>query len=294
MIGRIHQKAFLFLLISKERQLNPLEQSFLDEHLITCDICRSQVDLHRILHQSLRSFPQRSGLSNQQLNSKLQGLLKSVERRRIVQKTSNFVLPITRLVVIALLLGFLLLILNQTLPTPTPGGLPEESSIRRAPTATLELAVPSTAPTPGTMPVGKVDKPRTEVITYTVQLGDTIYDIAAKFQLEPETILWGNYATLADNPHLLKPGMELNILPVDGVYYEWKEGDDLNEVASRSGVQPEDIIDWPGNHLKAETLGDLSHPNIKPGTMLVIPGGRREFVAWSTPFLTPYPLSPIP
>jgi LysM repeat protein len=126
-----------------------------------------------------------------------------------------------------------------------------------------------------------------EVVTYTVQQGDTIFAIADKFQLEPETVLWGNFDTLADDPHLLKPGMELNILPVDGIYYEWKEGDDLNEVASRFGVRPKDIIDWPGNHLKAETLGDWSRPNIKPGTMLVIPGGQREFDIWNTPSHTP-------
>jgi hypothetical protein len=118
---------------------------------------------------------------------------------------------------------------------------------------------------------------RAEVIKYIVQQGDTIFGIAEKFQLKPETILLGNYETLNDDPHDLRAGMELNILPVDGVYYEWQEGDDLNAVASQFGVLPEDIIDWPGNHLNPETLGDLSKPNIEPGTMLVIPGGSRYF-----------------
>jgi len=287
MIGHTHQKAFSFLLLSKERQLNPSEQSFLEEHLIICDSCRSQADIHHVLQKILGSIPQRSGLTKQQLNSKLPGLLKSAERGRIVQKTASFVLPVTRLVVIVLLLGFLLWVLNQALPTPTPGGLPRETSITRAPTATLELTVLSATPTPGAMPAGVMGMRRTEVITYAVLKGDTIFDIAEKFQLKPETILWGNYASLADDPQLLKPGMELNILPVDGVYYEWKEGDDLNEVASHFGVRPEDIIDWPGNHLEAAALGDWSRPNIGPGTMLVIPGGRREFVNWGTPSLTP-------
>jgi LysM repeat protein len=115
------------------------------------------------------------------------------------------------------------------------------------------------------------------VIQYTVQPGDTVYGIAEKFHLKPETILWGNYEALAEDPHALTPGMKLYILPVDGVYYEWKEGDDLNEVASRFGVDPEVIIDWPGNHLNPATLGDLSNPNIKPGLKLVIPGGKIEF-----------------
>jgi len=152
--------------------------------------------------------------------------------------------------------------------------------------------VSSATPTSGAITTGTAGMQRTEVITYTVQQGDTIFYIADKFQLEPVTILWGNYAILADNPHLLEPGMELNILPVNGVYYEWQEGDNLNEVASRTGVRPEDIIDWPGNHLEAQTLGDWSQPDIKPGTMLVIPDGRLEFVTLSTPFSTPYPLIP--
>jgi hypothetical protein len=124
---------------------------------------------------------------------------------------------------------------------------------------------------------------RTEVITYKVLAGDTIFEIANKFNLNPETILWSNYETLVDNYIVLQPGIELNILPVDGVYYKWKEGDDLNAVASKLGVRPEDIIDWPGNHLNLETLDDLFQPNIEPGTMLVIQSGRLEFASWSSP-----------
>lgn len=124
---------------------------------------------------------------------------------------------------------------------------------------------------------------RTEVITYIVQSGDTIFEIANKFNLKPETILWSNDETLVDNNVVLQPGIELNILPVDGVFYKWKEGDELNAVASKLGVRTEDIIDWPGNHLNLETLGALSQPNIEPGTMLVIPGGHLDFVSWSSP-----------
>jgi len=126
-------------------------------------------------------------------------------------------------------------------------------------------------------------RPRTEVITYTVVAGDTIFGIAEKFGLEPETILWGNIYTLADDPHRLQPGQVLNILPVDGVYHKWSAGEGLNGVARGYGVEPEDIINWPGNHLDPATLGDWSNPKIAPDTMLVIPGGRRAFVTWSAP-----------
>ena len=83
-----------------------------------------------------------------------------------------------------------------------------------------------------------------------------------------------------DNPHALQPGQELNILPVNGTYYEWQDGDGLNGVSTFFHVTPEDIINYPGNNLNPETIGDLAHPNIAPGTILIVPGGTREFVSW--------------
>ncbi len=70
------------------------------------------------------------------------------------------------------------------------------------------------------------------------------------------------------------------------MYYEWHAGDGLNGVAQFYGVTPEDIINFSGNDLSADTIGEYSHPNIAPGTWLVIPGGYREFVTWSAPRIT--------
>lgn len=126
---------------------------------------------------------------------------------------------------------------------------------------------------------------RTQVITYVVQPGDTVFGIADKFGLTPYTILWANFSTLQDNPHFLDVGQELNILPVEGTYHRWSAGEGLNGVALGYGVTPEDIINWPGNNLDPETLGDWANPNIEPGTWLVVPGGRREYVS-ITPFIS--------
>lgn len=130
------------------------------------------------------------------------------------------------------------------------------------------------------------ERPRFEVVEYEVEKGDTIFGIAEKFNLEPETILWANYHILADDPHRLAPGQVINILPVNGVYYEWHAGDGLNGVADFYSVSPEDVISWPGNHLDQANIGEMSNPNIEPGTWLVIPGGQREFVVWSAPRIT--------
>jgi murein DD-endopeptidase MepM/ murein hydrolase activator NlpD len=127
------------------------------------------------------------------------------------------------------------------------------------------------------------DMPRTDVVTYKVKSGDTLFGIAEKFGLKPETLLWGNQLILGDNPHNLRPDQELNILPVDGTYYRWQEGDGLNGVASFFDVKPEDIVSYPGNHLDANNIGDYAHPNIPAGTWLIVPGGTRAFVTWSAP-----------
>ena len=169
-------------------------------------------------------------------------------------------------------------VLAASLPTPTPTAVPPnlppfpaEASIENGITrfASLHTTIPARA--------------RTDVITYTVETGDTLFGIAEKFGLKPETLLWGNQFVLADNPHNLQPEQELNILPVDGTYYRWSVGDGLNGVADFFGVSPEDIVNYPGNHLNPETIGDYARPNIEPGTWLIIPGGTREFVTWSAP-----------
>lgn len=126
-------------------------------------------------------------------------------------------------------------------------------------------------------------RPREELSTYLVQDGDTVFGIAEKFGLQPETILWGNYNLLLDDPHSLKPGQELFILPVDGVYWEWLGGIPFGEWANFYGVNAADIIEYPGNNIDPNTVGDYENANIKTGTWLIIPNGKRDFVSWSAP-----------
>jgi LysM repeat protein len=126
-------------------------------------------------------------------------------------------------------------------------------------------------------------RPRQDIMTYIVQEGDTVFGIAEKFGLEPQTILWGNYNTLLDDPHSLRPGQTLNILPVDGVYWEWLGGIPFGEWAEFYGVTAAEIIEFPGNKLDPNSVGDYNNANIKAGTWLIIPGGKREFVNWSAP-----------
>jgi murein DD-endopeptidase MepM/ murein hydrolase activator NlpD len=128
-------------------------------------------------------------------------------------------------------------------------------------------------------------RPRVEVITYTVQAGDTVFGIAELFGLRPETIFWGNQEVLGDDPHRLFPDQVLNILPIDGVYHEWSTGEDLVRVAEFYGVESMSILEWPGNHLDLLDL-NISQPDITAGTWLIVPGGHREFVDFGPPRIT--------
>ncbi len=124
-------------------------------------------------------------------------------------------------------------------------------------------------------------RPRFDIINYRVEAGDTLFGIAGNFGLKPESILWGNYEVLEDNPHSLQPEQVLNIPPIDGTLHVWSEGEGLNGVADFYGVTIADILDWPGNNLNPDI--DLDDPPIESGTILIIPGGKREYVDWSAP-----------
>jgi murein DD-endopeptidase MepM/ murein hydrolase activator NlpD len=120
-------------------------------------------------------------------------------------------------------------------------------------------------------------RPRSNPVQYEVEIGDAVFSVAKKFNIDPETLLWSNYEVLKDDPHALSPGQVLVIPPTDGILYEWKEGDTLEFVARDFRSSVDDILNWSGNKL------DLTNPEIDPGDTVMIPGGRREFQQWVVP-----------
>ncbi len=121
------------------------------------------------------------------------------------------------------------------------------------------------------------ERPRQDIITYTVQKGDNVSTIADKFGLEPKTIFAANYDLLQDDPENLQPNQQLKILPVDGVYWEWLGGIPFGQWAAYFKVKPEDIINFPANHLDLNTVGDPQNANIKVNTFLIVPGGEYQY-----------------
>jgi hypothetical protein len=77
----------------------------------------------------------------------------------------------------------------------------------------------------------------------------------------------------------------LNILPVDGTYYEWKAGDNLGAIGDFFKVDPQEIINYPGNHFDI-TETDLSGDQIETGSWLIIPGGKRAIKDWGPPAIS--------
>ncbi len=107
-------------------------------------------------------------------------------------------------------------------------------------------------------------KPRDEVITYTVQKGDTISTIARKFGISEDTVKWANNLT-NDN---LSIGDTLKILPVSGIAHKVASGETVHSIAKKYDTDAQKIVDFPFN--------DFANPEtfaLVAGQMLVVPDG---------------------
>jgi murein DD-endopeptidase MepM/ murein hydrolase activator NlpD len=120
------------------------------------------------------------------------------------------------------------------------------------------------------------ERTRSEVETYTVVSGDTIFSIAERFGLKPETIVWGNDRGIVGR---LQPGQALNILPVDGVYYTVQVPKTIAEIAAEYNVDPYVIIDSEFNDLFSTNPDTV----LSSGARVVIPGAEAEQIAWTPP-----------
>ncbi|NIV33682.1 MAG: peptidoglycan DD-metalloendopeptidase family protein [Anaerolineae bacterium] len=115
------------------------------------------------------------------------------------------------------------------------------------------------------------ERPRLDIITYTIQAGDTVQYIADLFGLQPTSIMWANPA-IEDAPDLLRIGQEVTILPIDGAYHKVAEGDTLESIAEEYKVEPEAIVACEYNPLEAPVSA------IQEGTWLIVPGGEKPYV----------------
>jgi murein DD-endopeptidase MepM/ murein hydrolase activator NlpD len=168
-------------------------------------------------------------------------------------------------------------------PTPIRTTLPTPMSTQEMGTAAMP-AFSQTVRVDAVYRLGNLEtiipnRPRQSVELYTVEPGDSVFQIASYFNIKPETVLWSNYDLLKDNPHAITVGMELKIPPVDGVYYQWQEIDTFSSVAAEFETDAAEILGWGGNKI------DLTNPIIESGSWVMIPGGQREFQQWIVPII---------
>jgi len=140
-------------------------------------------------------------------------------------------------------------------------------------TAPVQLSVSSNVAATNTLiraavPITLVPaRPRTSIITHTVQAGDTLYGIAGQYGISADTLIWANHMEL--NPDMLRLGQKLMVLPVNGVYHTVEKGDTIASIAKKYKAKPNDIVNFAGNDL------DPRKPTLKVGQKLIVPGGSK-------------------
>ena len=128
------------------------------------------------------------------------------------------------------------------------------------------------------------DKPRDRIVTYEVQLGDTVSGMADKFGVSTDTIRWQNNLKSID---AIKPGQIVEILPVTGVMHKVKKGETVYSIADKYESNPQAIVDFPFNTFTNDETFALAI-----GQELMVPDGvmpevqlwsPRSYVAQRTP-----------
>lgn len=98
------------------------------------------------------------------------------------------------------------------------------------------------------------------ITTYSVQPGDTVASVAAKYGLSESTIKWANNLTKNE----LAAGSTLQILPRDGVTYVVKAGDTVESIASKYRSDASVIV----------SANDLEINGVTAGLKIIIPNGE--------------------
>lgn len=106
---------------------------------------------------------------------------------------------------------------------------------------------------------GSETKPAKRSTIYTVEEGDTIAAIAAKFDISENTVLWANGLS---SRNILKVGDHLTILPTTGVVHTVQSGDTVSAIASKYEVKGADIIAY--NNLSEEAALSIGQKVIVP------------------------------
>lgn len=121
-------------------------------------------------------------------------------------------------------------------------------------------------------------RPRSEVIKYKVEKGQTLSYVSKKFNVSVASIKWANNLSDVDK---IKPGDTLAVPPVTGIVYTVKKSDTIASVAKKYRAHAQAIADYPFNY-----IGDSL--KLRTGQKLIIPGGKKPEPT-PLPAVTPSP-----
>ncbi len=126
-----------------------------------------------------------------------------------------------------------------------------------------------------------------EVITHTVEDGETLSSIATRYGLQVDTILWENDLTAQST---LKPGQQLRVLPVDGIRHKVARGETIYSIGKKYGLddsQVQVIVDYPFNEFRNNETFELAI-----GQQLMVPDGAKPNVVRTAPARTAVAFTP--
>ena len=103
---------------------------------------------------------------------------------------------------------------------------------------------------------------REKIITHTVQPGDSVSTIAQSYGISVSTILWENSLSAYS---IIRPGDNLDILPMSGITYKIKSGDSISKIAKNYSIEEDKII----------SANKLANNSLQIGQKLIIPGAKK-------------------
>lgn len=106
-----------------------------------------------------------------------------------------------------------------------------------------------------------------EITEHVVTEGETLDDVAIRFNLQPETLRWENNLGSSEK---ITTGQVLRILPIDGVRHKVSRGETIYTVGKKYGLDSEEaqrIVDYPFNEFRDDDFGLVT------GQYLMVPGG---------------------
>lgn len=109
------------------------------------------------------------------------------------------------------------------------------------------------------------DKPRADVLDYTVENGDTLATIAKKFGVDTDSIKWLNKNL---NEKKIKVGSVMKIPPVTGVVHIVKGGETIYSIAKKYDVSAQAVVDFPFNEFTNDETFSLAI-----GQQIIVPDG---------------------